>query len=640
MANRSINRMARLARRRIGSVALAVVAIITILGGSILGYQTFSSARVAHASSSLTEPVLFIHGYNKGTSPHLDCLSSTSGGSIGSYLRSNGFTGDYITIGYYNGDTCDVNLSQGTNAVDPGVGRCTDYVGKAGATATDVGTDYESLGFIGCKLAWYIYDEYTNLGVTVRVVAHSMGGLLIRWALHCVSVNIAQLTHAECNGFPPRLNVSQVITIATPHGGTPNLTNVNASIFACPNLSDCRQSDDMQGIAPDPSFLSEMKKDTSYGLVPGGNGYGSTPWLLMSSYCDTWLDGVQHDAAMNFSASPYVTKYEYVDKVYPSTLKNAPQCKVIPIVYNSPTVYTYHHGDYLTDTSNSADADADYCVGCANEPTSLQHYQYHSIRVVCRTLQICDLPTPTPTSTRVPPTATPVPPTATPSGGHYEGNRVTSTWAGWEAVNWHAYSYARASWVLPSIPARNYSDMTMWVGYNGDTNEVGSSAGYLARVGVDASVDDVGDIYYSAFWEVRDTSGNIIAQNQDFYPNSLAAGQKVSVNVWYDGNTLHFDFTDNSTGWSNSSTSHTYYAPSWQEYTTDWMVSNEGRYLANWNGSGFTMTNCTASPNNANWYSINANAYYSDSMQNSALIGSASAGSLTAGGTQFSPVYI
>ena len=251
-------------------------------------------------------------------------------------------------------------------------------------------------------------------------------------------------------------------------------------------------------------------------------------------------------------------------------------------------------------------------------------------------------PTVTPTPPPPPPTATPtrVPPTATPSGGHYEGNRVTSTWAGWEAVNWHAYSFARASWVLPSIPARNYSDMTMWVGYNGDTNEVGSSAGYFARAGVDASVDDVGDIYYSAFWEVRDTSGNILAQNQDFYPNGLAAGQQVSVNVWYDGSTLHFDFTDNSTGWSNSGTSHTYYAPGWQEYTTDWIVSNEGRYLANWNTSGFTMTDCTASSNNANWYPINANAYYSDSMQNSALIGSASAGSLTAGGTQFSPVYI
>ncbi|MEO7002629.1 MAG: hypothetical protein ABI068_12510 [Ktedonobacterales bacterium] len=239
------------------------------------------------------------------------------------------------------------------------------------------------------------------------------------------------------------------------------------------------------------------------------------------------------------------------------------------------------------------------------------------------------MPTPTPTH---------VPPTATPSGGHYEGNRNSSIWTGWEAVDWHAYSFVTANWVAPSIPARDYSDMNTWIGFNGDSNELRSSAGYFVRAGIDASVDDVGDVYYDVYWEVKNTSGAILAQNDSFY-SDIAPGQKVNFTVWYNNGTLHFDFYDTITAWGNSGTSHTYYAPNWQEYTTDWIVSGEGRYLADWNSAGLTLTNCRASLDNVNWYGINAKSYYSDTMVTSGGVALANPGTPVSGGTQFSPSW-
>ncbi|GIH07219.1 hypothetical protein Rhe02_52860 [Rhizocola hellebori] len=61
-------------------------------------------------------------------------------------------------------------------------------------------------------LAWDIYDRYSSRGQAIDVVAHSMGGLLIRGAL-------TGTAHQE-PGFPPYLYVEDVVTISTPHLGT------------------------------------------------------------------------------------------------------------------------------------------------------------------------------------------------------------------------------------------------------------------------------------------------------------------------------------------------------------------------------------------------------------------------------------
>jgi triacylglycerol esterase/lipase EstA (alpha/beta hydrolase family) len=62
---------------------------------------------------------------------------------------------------------------------------------------------------LGYHLAWYIWDQYTSKGYTVQIVAHSMGGLMARYAISKVESGAAD--------FPPYLYVEDVVTAGTPH---------------------------------------------------------------------------------------------------------------------------------------------------------------------------------------------------------------------------------------------------------------------------------------------------------------------------------------------------------------------------------------------------------------------------------------
>ena len=60
----------------------------------------------------------------------------------------------------------------------------------------------------------YVDSDYTNKGKPVDIVGHSMGGLIARVAL----LGSAQ----GWEGFPPKLNVDNVVTLSTPHQGVAN----------------------------------------------------------------------------------------------------------------------------------------------------------------------------------------------------------------------------------------------------------------------------------------------------------------------------------------------------------------------------------------------------------------------------------
>ena len=62
---------------------------------------------------------------------------------------------------------------------------------------------------IARDLARYVHTAYTRNGEPVDIVAHSMGGLVTRVAL----LGSAQ----GWEGFPPRLDVDNVVTLGTPH---------------------------------------------------------------------------------------------------------------------------------------------------------------------------------------------------------------------------------------------------------------------------------------------------------------------------------------------------------------------------------------------------------------------------------------
>jgi pimeloyl-ACP methyl ester carboxylesterase len=107
-------------------------------------------------------------------------------------------------------------------------------------------------------LALYIHGTHTSRGQPVDIVAHSMGGLVTRVAL----LGSAQ----GWSGFPPKLDVDDVVTLSTPHRGV-----------AAPGAHDDRQWTQM---APGSGFMKRLHEPGS-GL--GDEWASGTEWSLVGS---------------------------------------------------------------------------------------------------------------------------------------------------------------------------------------------------------------------------------------------------------------------------------------------------------------------------------------------------------------------
>ncbi len=115
-------------------------------------------------------------------------------------------------------------------------------------------TPIEHLGY---HLAWFVYDHYSRFGQTVDLVGHSMGGLIIRYALTMEERHDAD--------FPPVLYVSQAVTLETPHGGA------DLSVL-CGLARQCLE------MVPGSAFLGKL------GSNPQGTG--GTEWTVIGSAFD------------------------------------------------------------------------------------------------------------------------------------------------------------------------------------------------------------------------------------------------------------------------------------------------------------------------------------------------------------------
>ena len=249
-------------------------------------------------------PVLFVHGFNGNGS--IDCKNSYWG-SATNFLQSHGWTGSLVTLGYYTNDH-----------------NCTDSLGSYAPMCTNSypghqGTTNEDLRHVSCELAWYIWYHYTQYGQNVQLVGHSMGGLLIRWALYETPVDA---------NLPPYIGVQDAVTMATPQGGIPV---VGAAIFLC---GGCLQANQMR---TNNTFWEMLN---SFGQNPQGAGWG-TDWTMMGSSCESFYNvfdlGVSWQSALDMTGGH---KTEYLN----------PPC--------------YNHGGYLTDTSITENAHANFCDGC------------------------------------------------------------------------------------------------------------------------------------------------------------------------------------------------------------------------------------------------------------------------------------
>ncbi|HLX86915.1 MAG TPA: ricin-type beta-trefoil lectin domain protein [Acidimicrobiales bacterium] len=165
---------------RLRAAVVAVAALAATFGAGLVA----PPAGATPAASKGTT-VLFIHGFS--ASANTDC-NGTFGNMI-SQMKSDGFTGSQITVGYYSGDTnCNVNLHN---------------YGSYG--------DGDPFTNIGQALSWYIYDTFTSNGISVNAVGYSMGGIILRAAVYGASTGAA--------GYSPPINVGRAATLGGPHNG-------------------------------------------------------------------------------------------------------------------------------------------------------------------------------------------------------------------------------------------------------------------------------------------------------------------------------------------------------------------------------------------------------------------------------------
>ncbi len=202
------------------TLALSFAPFVSMAGTS----EAFAAQTVS------TRPVVFVHGFNPFALPE-NCGEWSA---MADALTAQGFTGPKVKIGYYYNDTnCDVSITN-----------------KSGTIMTSI----EDLSH---DLAWYLYNTFSSQGIAIDVVAHSMGGLMTRYALYRVAVGDTD--------YPPFLKISHVTTLATPHQGyslTAELCHLIVVNFQC---------DEMDPLS---SFIADLQNPEA--LLP--QGLGGTTW--------------------------------------------------------------------------------------------------------------------------------------------------------------------------------------------------------------------------------------------------------------------------------------------------------------------------------------------------------------------------
>jgi hypothetical protein len=211
--------------------------------------------------------ILLVHGINAFKAQvrwksGVDCNDYWE--ALPGYLKRHGFDRKPIVkIGYYEADTNCANIKGSWHPVTQN-----SYMNGTDAHANNLGhTKEAAIEHLGYHLAWYIYNNYSKYGVAVDVVAHSMGGLMIRFALGKVE--------AQHPDFPPLLIVKNAVTLGTPHGGA------RAKLFA--SGCDGRQCSQMR---PGDGFLKSLEREAW-----NPQGRGGTDWTAIGSDDDQWVAG-------------------------------------------------------------------------------------------------------------------------------------------------------------------------------------------------------------------------------------------------------------------------------------------------------------------------------------------------------------
>ncbi|WCO66923.1 hypothetical protein PO878_20735 [Iamia majanohamensis] len=163
------------APRRRTAVAGIVAVLLVLVAGAC------QPAREARRD----RPILLVHGWSAsgGTS-----CSGTFDRTI-SQLRSEGFTGPFVKVGFYTGDTgCSMSLRSWGSF-------------ENGSSWKDVAKAFSR----------YVHATYTSKGIPVDVIGYSMGGNIARGAVYGSSIRES--------GFSAPIQVEDAVTLGTPHAG-------------------------------------------------------------------------------------------------------------------------------------------------------------------------------------------------------------------------------------------------------------------------------------------------------------------------------------------------------------------------------------------------------------------------------------
>jgi pimeloyl-ACP methyl ester carboxylesterase len=212
--------------------------------------------------------VIFVHGYS-ALGAGVNCANSF--GSLQNALRADGFTGTFVTIGFYDSDTnCDVNL----RSIDAGISNSSSWKTLSKAFSR------------------YVHDTYSSQNIPVDVVGHSMGGLIARGAV--------QGSAAGEPGFAGPLRVEDAVTLAAPHAGAAWYS------YLC-FWGQCSQ---LKPGAADLGWLA---------TTPDPQALGGTDWTVLGSTADD----VVPDASALSMGVPDERKVRYTDLEHSDYQSNA-----------------------------------------------------------------------------------------------------------------------------------------------------------------------------------------------------------------------------------------------------------------------------------------------------------------------------
>ena len=347
--------MFRLTRRPLPRLLLSLLFALGLLIGG-LTTPVLAASRLPAVSLTCngvgpcagTPATLLIHGVADNDHVSGGCDGNNTFGNVISFLQRAGWTNVYSVAYYKNDWDCGPNPNPNSSqpettpqgnlySFEQTYQFCTSYNDSGSAD----GTSDEDGRHVACELAWYIWEYYTSSNNAVNIVAHSLGGVLLKEALYQIYVKHNAV-------FPPYLYIHQVVTFESPLDGVQI-----GSDLAC---GGCFQVAQLQQGNPF-GYWGDLTDPPSRTVQASGG----TNWT-MEGDADSKCSTLGYAVGGSAFGMDYGLKISY-NQYVPGLNGSMPDA----CSDNGGKNYYYGHGTYLVDTQTATNVPAKYCVNCAGE---------------------------------------------------------------------------------------------------------------------------------------------------------------------------------------------------------------------------------------------------------------------------------